>query len=71
VDLDAIVPGVVSDIDGSVAYSTTDNAKTYNVIDEVAKRALCTGVVVITGGPGELSIYPRVPSRRRPIAKKS
>lgn len=46
VDLDAIVPGVVSDIDGSVAYSTTDNPKTYNVIDEMAKRALCTGARV-------------------------
>jgi hypothetical protein len=40
VDLDAVIPGLVSDIDGSVTYSTSDDAKTYSVVDEVARRAL-------------------------------
>src|SRR3979411_1553112 len=48
VDLDAIVPGLVSDIDGSVTYSVSDDAETYSVVDEVARRALYTGA----RGPG-------------------
>jgi hypothetical protein len=47
VDLDAVIPGVVSDVDGSVAYASSDNAKTYSVVDEVARRALCTGARVL------------------------
>jgi hypothetical protein len=47
VDLDAIIPGVVSDVDGSVTYATSDTAKTYSVVDEVARRALCTGARVL------------------------
>jgi hypothetical protein len=47
VDLDAVVPGLVSDIDGSVIYSASDDAETYSVVDEVAKRALCTGAQVL------------------------
>jgi hypothetical protein len=37
----------VSDIDGSVIYSSSDDAETYSVVDEVAKRALCTGAQVL------------------------
>jgi hypothetical protein len=47
VDLDAVIPGLVSDVDGSVRYATSDNAKTYSVVDEVARRALCTGARVL------------------------
>jgi len=47
VDLDAVIPGVVSDVDGSVAYAASDTAKTYSVVDEVARRALCTGARVL------------------------
>jgi hypothetical protein len=47
VDLDTVMPGSVSDIDGSVIYSASDDAKTYSVVDEVAKRALCTGAQVL------------------------
>jgi hypothetical protein len=43
VDLDAIIPGLVSEIDGSVTYATDDDAETYSVVDEIARRALCTG----------------------------
>jgi Bacterial archaeo-eukaryotic release factor family 11 len=54
VDLDAIIPGLVSDIDGSVTYSTSDDAETYSVVDEVAKRALCTGARVLGARSDEL-----------------
>ena len=32
VDFDAVVPGLVSDIDGSVIYSASDDAETYSVV---------------------------------------
>jgi hypothetical protein len=47
VDLDTVIPGLVSDVDGSVAYASSDNTVTYSVIDEVARRALCTGALVL------------------------
>jgi hypothetical protein len=52
VDLDAVVPGLVSDVDGSVIYSASDDAETYSVVDEVARRALSTGVRVLGGRGG-------------------
>jgi hypothetical protein len=54
VDLDAVVPGVVSDIDGSVIYSASDDAETYSVVDEVARRALYTGARVLGARREEL-----------------
>jgi Bacterial archaeo-eukaryotic release factor family 11 len=47
VDLDVVIPGVVSDVDGSVSYAASDGPETYSVIDEVARRALCTGARVL------------------------
>jgi hypothetical protein len=54
VDLDAVVPGLVSDLDGSVTYSASDDAETYSVVDEVARRALCTGAKVMGARREEL-----------------
>src|ERR1700736_6059613 len=54
VDLDAVVPGLVSDIDGSVIYSASDDAETYSVVDEVARRALYTGARVLGAKRDEL-----------------
>lgn len=54
VDLDAVVPGLVSDVDGSVTYSASDDAKTYGVVDEVARRALSTGARVLGARREEL-----------------
>jgi hypothetical protein len=54
VDLDAVVPGLVSDIDGSVIYSASDDAETYSVVDEVARRALSTGARVLGARREEL-----------------
>jgi hypothetical protein len=54
VDLDAVIPGLVSDIDGSVTYSASDDAETYSVVDEVARRALSTGARVMSAHREEL-----------------
>jgi hypothetical protein len=50
VDLDVVIPGLVSEIDGSVTYAASDNADVYNVIDEIARRALYNGARVL-GAP--------------------
>ncbi|MET3970589.1 hypothetical protein [Bradyrhizobium sp. S3.9.1] len=54
VDLDAVVPGLVSDLDGSVTYAASDDAQTYSVVDEVARRALYTGARVMGARREEL-----------------
>ena len=54
IDLDAVVPGLVSDVDGSVIYSASDDAETYSVVDEVARRALSTGARVLGARREEL-----------------
>jgi hypothetical protein len=53
-DLDAVIPGIVSDMDGSVTYAAADDAETYNVVDEVARRALVTGARVLGARREEL-----------------
>jgi hypothetical protein len=47
VDLDTVIPGLVDDNDGSVTYAVSDDAETYSVVDEIAKRALLTGARVL------------------------
>jgi hypothetical protein len=54
VDLDAVVPGLVSDVDGSVTYAASDDAETYSVVDEVARRALYSGARVMGARREEL-----------------
>jgi hypothetical protein len=54
VDLDAVVPGLVSEVDGSVTYSASDDAETYSIVDEVARRALSTGARVLGARREEL-----------------
>jgi hypothetical protein len=54
VDLDAVIPGFVSEIDGSVTYASSDDAEAYSVVDEVARRALYTGARVLGARTEEL-----------------
>src|SRR4030081_316542 len=54
VDLDAVIPGLVSDLDGTVTYAASDDAETYSVVDEVARRALSTGARVLGARKEEL-----------------
>ena len=54
VDLDRVIPGLVSEIDGSVTYAVSDDAETYSVLDEVARRALCTDARVVCARSEEM-----------------
>jgi len=54
VDLDAVIPGLVSDYDGSVTYAASDDAETYSVVDEIARRAVCSGAHVLGARRDEL-----------------
>lgn len=60
VDLDAVIPGRVDDTDGSVAYAPMDDATTYSVVDEVARRALDTGARVLGARSDELPHAPAI-----------
>ena len=54
IDLDAVIPGLVSEFDGSVAYAASDDAEVYSVVDEIARRALHTGARVLGARRDEL-----------------
>ena len=43
VDIDHIVPGTVSDADGAVTFADAAGAASYDVVDEIAARAILTG----------------------------
>jgi hypothetical protein len=46
VDLDAFVPGTIDD-DGALTYAETDDASSYGVTDEIARRTWLAGGTVI------------------------
>ena len=54
IDLDAVVPGLVSEVDGSVTYAASDDAEVYSVVDEIARRALNTDARVLGARRDEL-----------------
>ena len=54
VDLDAVIPGLVSEFDGSVTYAASDDAEVYSVVDEIARRALYTGARLLSARREEL-----------------
>jgi len=54
IDIDANIPGVVDDNDGSVTYAVSDDAETYSVVDEIAKRAFIKGARVLGASNQEL-----------------
>lgn len=54
VDVDANIPGIVDDNDGSVTYAISDDAETYSVVDEIAKRAFIKGARVLGAFNAEL-----------------
>jgi hypothetical protein len=47
VDIDRTVPGLVDDETGAVTFSDVDDAITYGIVDEIARRALLTGARVL------------------------
>jgi len=48
VDMDAMIPGTVDEEDGAVTLAETPGPETYDVLDEIAGRALRTGARVIS-----------------------
>jgi hypothetical protein len=56
VDLDAVVPGFVSEFDGSVTYAASDTPQAYSLVDEVARRALLTGSRVLGARRADLPV---------------
>jgi hypothetical protein len=68
VDFDEVIPGLVDDYDGSVTYAVSDDAETYSVVDEVAKRALLTGARVLAARKDDLPMHaPLVAILRFPL----
>jgi hypothetical protein len=47
VDIDEVWPGTVDDTDGSVSFATEAGASSYDVIDEIAGRAILSGAKVL------------------------
>jgi len=47
VDIDSDVPGLIDDATGTVSFAEGPSALTYDVVDEVAARALSTGARVL------------------------
>ncbi len=43
VDVDAVVPGTVDDVDGSVTLAPESDASNYGIVDEIARRVLLMG----------------------------
>jgi Bacterial archaeo-eukaryotic release factor family 11 len=48
VDMDEVVPGTVDETDGRVTFRDAGGADSYDVIDEIACRALLTGARVVS-----------------------
>jgi hypothetical protein len=54
VDIDQVVPGTVSDEDGSITFADTAGAASYGVVDEIASRALKSGARVVSARKDEV-----------------
>jgi hypothetical protein len=48
VDIDAVLPGTVSDSDGTVTFAEAESAATYGVVDEIVSRALRSGARIVS-----------------------
>lgn len=46
-DGEAIVPGRVDDADGTITRAPVDDADNYDIVDEIVRRALLTGAVLV------------------------
>jgi hypothetical protein len=66
VDLDAVVPGSVGE-DGRVTFASAADARTYSIVDEVARRALSTDARVLGARREELPGAPLIAILRYPF----
>ncbi len=48
IDIDQVLPGSMDDVDGKVSLASTASAGSYDVIDEIAGRAILTGGRVLS-----------------------
>ena len=48
VDMDEVVPGTIAETDGRVTFSDTGGAESYDVVGEIACRALLSGARVVS-----------------------
>jgi hypothetical protein len=74
VDLDAEHPGTLGEEDGAVSFAAQASGRTYDVTDEIARRALRSGARVVAArrddipGGGALAAILRYPARA-PVAR--
>jgi hypothetical protein len=54
VDMDADVPGSIGEDDGAVAFATQADGVNYSITDEIARRALRSGVRVLAARRGDI-----------------
>lgn len=54
VDMDEVVPGTVDETDGRVTFVDAGGADSYDVVDEIACRALLTGARVLSARRGDI-----------------
>jgi len=54
VDIDGDIPGTVDETTGAVSFADAPSAGTYDVVDEIAGRALATGAQVMGVRKGDL-----------------
>jgi hypothetical protein len=71
VDIDAIVPGTVDELDGQITLGEGRPEQTYGVVDEIARRALLTGARVLgvraSDLPDEVGAGPLAATLRHPL----
>jgi len=66
-DMDEVIPGTVSDDDGSVTFADADSANSYGIVDEIVSRTFLAGGRVIAArrddipGGGPLAAILRYP----------
>ena len=54
VDIDEVVPGIVDEETGAVTFAEQDDAVTYGVVDEIARRVWRTGGRVLAVRRGDI-----------------
>ena len=54
VDIDAVVPGTIDEETGAVMFADEDDAVSYGVVDEVARRVRLTGGRVLAVRRGDV-----------------
>lgn len=54
VDIEAVIPGTVSDDNGEVTFADAPSAETYGVVDEIVSRAMKAGARIVAARAAEV-----------------